>query len=153
VADSASKDGFHRLQSVAVVGGFLDGQRFDLSDGLNCLIGHRGAGKTTALEFVRHVLEATPGRQSAPGGQKRFESLVADNLGDGRIRLRIETKDGIEYSKMTFAPTAELSPEQAEVFRGIAEALRPSLLAVQASAGDYITNVEPDEKAGNPASS
>jgi len=42
VDTSASKDGFHRLQSVSVVGGFLDGQRFDLSDGLNCIIGARG---------------------------------------------------------------------------------------------------------------
>lgn len=87
----------HNIKSIAVVGGFLDGLDLDLSGGLNCLIGHRGAGKTTALEFVRHVLDAPPGRQSGPGTQKWFESLVAENLGDGRVRLRIETKDGIEY--------------------------------------------------------
>jgi len=39
---SVSKDTFHRLQSVSIVGGFLDAQRFDLSDGLNCIIGARG---------------------------------------------------------------------------------------------------------------
>jgi hypothetical protein len=38
----ASKDTVHRLQSVSIVGGFLDGQRFDPSDGLNCIIGARG---------------------------------------------------------------------------------------------------------------
>lgn len=42
VDTSASKNTFHRLQSVSIVGGFLDGQRFDLSDGLNCIIGARG---------------------------------------------------------------------------------------------------------------
>lgn len=34
-----SKDGLHRLRSVSLVSGFLDGQRFDLSDGLNCIVG------------------------------------------------------------------------------------------------------------------
>ena len=40
---------FHRLRSVSIAGGFLDGAEFELSEGLNCLIGHRGAGKTTTL--------------------------------------------------------------------------------------------------------
>jgi ABC-type uncharacterized transport system ATPase subunit len=42
----------HRLKSLSVVGGFLDGMNIEFSDGLNCLIGHRGTGKTTVLEFV-----------------------------------------------------------------------------------------------------
>ena len=75
----------------------MDGLEIDLSTGLNCLIGHRGAGKTTALEFIRHVLGAVPDKEQYPGAQKRFESLVGDNLGDGRVRLRIETRDGVEY--------------------------------------------------------
>ncbi len=87
----------HYLKSISVRGGFLDGLEIDLSTGLNCLIGHRGAGKTTALEFIRHVLGAVPDKEQYPGAQKRFESLVGDNLGDGRVRLRIETRDGVEY--------------------------------------------------------
>ena len=43
----------HRLKSISVLGGFLDGVRLELADGLNCLIGARGTGKTTALELVR----------------------------------------------------------------------------------------------------
>lgn len=86
----------HRLKSLSVVGGFLDGLEIDLADGLNCLIGPRGAGKTTALEYVRHVLASPDGKQAA-GVQKRLDSLVPDNLGAGRIRLRVETRDGIEY--------------------------------------------------------
>jgi len=41
----------HRLRSISVTGGFLDGASFDLADGLNCLIGARGTGKTTVLEL------------------------------------------------------------------------------------------------------
>jgi hypothetical protein len=50
----------HRLKSLSVVGGFLDGLRVDFNDGLNCLIGHRGTGKTTVLEFVRYAMDEFP---------------------------------------------------------------------------------------------
>jgi len=42
----------HRICSIRVVGGFLDGLDIDLADGLNCIIGARGTGKTTVLELV-----------------------------------------------------------------------------------------------------
>ena len=42
----------HRLKSISVIGGFLDGVRLSLADGLNCIIGARGTGKTTALELA-----------------------------------------------------------------------------------------------------
>ena len=44
---------FHRLRFLSVIGGFLDGQTLEFSSGLNCLIGARGTGKTTALELIR----------------------------------------------------------------------------------------------------
>jgi DNA repair ATPase RecN len=87
----------HRLVSLSVVGGFLDGMRIDFSDGLNCLIGHRGTGKTTVLEFVRYALDEFP-RDDGGQSRKRVEALVRSNLGDGRIRLALETRDGLEYT-------------------------------------------------------
>jgi hypothetical protein len=50
--------GSHRLRSLSIIGGFLDGERFDLADGLNCIIGARGTGKITVLEFVRYAMDA-----------------------------------------------------------------------------------------------
>ncbi len=47
---------FHRLRFLSVIGGFLDGQTFEFAEGLNCLIGARATGKTTALEFIRYAL-------------------------------------------------------------------------------------------------
>ena len=87
----------HRLKSLSVVGGFLDGLEIEFADGLNCLIGHRGTGKTTVLEFVRYALDEFPAGEAGQVGRKRVETLVRSNLGDGRIRLAIETKDGLEY--------------------------------------------------------
>ena len=48
---------FHRLRFLSVIGGFLDGQTFEFSAGLNCLIGARGTGKTTALELIRYAAQ------------------------------------------------------------------------------------------------
>ncbi|MBN2313672.1 MAG: AAA family ATPase [Sedimentisphaerales bacterium] len=87
----------HRLKSLSVVGGFLDGLNIDFADGLNCLIGHRGTGKTTVLEFVRYTLDGFPTGEVGQVCRRRVENLIKQNLGDGRIRLTIQTKDGLEY--------------------------------------------------------
>ena len=89
---------FQQLKSISVIGGFLDGMEIEFAEGLNCLIGHRGAGKTTILEFVRYALDAFPNGPEGQVFRKRVEALVRSNLGDGRIRLTIQTKDGLEYT-------------------------------------------------------
>ncbi len=88
----------HRLKSISVIGGFLDGVRLDLADGLNCIIGARGTGKTTALELLRYALAAMPSRETHPGEYKRIESLVQQNLAGGRVEVKVETKDGPHYT-------------------------------------------------------
>ena len=75
----------------------LDGLSIDLADGLNCLIGHRGTGKTTVLEFVRYALDEFQPGEAGQLCRRRVETLVKRSLGDGRIRLAIQTKDGLEY--------------------------------------------------------
>lgn len=84
----------HQLKAISISGGFLDGQRFELSSNLNCIIGARGTGKTTALEFVRYAMDAMP---SDPAAHKRVLSLVENNLGGGRIEVAVQTKDGLSY--------------------------------------------------------
>ena len=43
----------HRaVLGLRITGGFLAGIELEFADGLNCLIGGRGTGKTTALEFL-----------------------------------------------------------------------------------------------------
>jgi len=88
----------NRLKSVSVIGGFLDGIRLDLADGLNCIIGARGTGKTTALELVRYAIDVLPSRETNPAEYRRIESLVQQNLDGGRIEVQVETKDGLQYT-------------------------------------------------------
>lgn len=66
----------------------------DSADGLNCLIGARGTGKTTLLEFIRYALDAMPSDGQA---RKRVESLIEGNLAGGRIEVAIQNRDGLSY--------------------------------------------------------
>lgn len=88
---------FHRIKSLAIIGGFLDGLRIDFADGLNCIIGARGTGKSTILEFVRYAMDALPTKDASPAARRRVETLISNNLEGGRVELRVETKDGLTY--------------------------------------------------------
>lgn len=81
-----------------VTGGFLAGLELDLVDGLNCLIGGRGAGKTTALEFLRFGLGLMPDAKASPHRHRAIDSLVRANLGGGRISVDLATKTGMRYN-------------------------------------------------------
>lgn len=84
----------HQLVHLAIVGGFLDGQSFDFATPMNCLIGARGTGKTTVLEFIRWAMDALP---SDPAERRRIEDLVSRNLKGGRVDLTVRTKDDLTY--------------------------------------------------------
>jgi DNA repair ATPase RecN len=88
----------HRIRSIEIIGGFLDGARLDFTEGLNCLIGARGAGKTTVIELIRYALDCLPARETQPAERRRIESLVERNLAGGRIRVEIETNEGLAYT-------------------------------------------------------
>lgn len=88
----------HRFQSIAFEGGFLDGVELELSEGLNCIIGGRGAGKTTVLELVRYALSQPQSQDSTTQAGKRLRELLSRNLDGGRVRLGIRTREGLEYT-------------------------------------------------------
>jgi len=61
--------GFPYVLGVSIEGGFLDGQKIHFSRNLNCIIGGRGAGKSTAFEAVRCLA-------SSPSTSKLVDSEV-----------------------------------------------------------------------------
>lgn len=97
VTTEAAAQSGQQIERLEVTGGFLDGAVLDFTGGLNCLIGSRGSGKTTALELVRHALNLFPRDEYVAGARKKFDSLVADNLKDGRVRITVKTRDGVSY--------------------------------------------------------
>lgn len=89
------KDKSQKILGLKVTGGFLDGLDISFSEHLNCIIGARGTGKTTLLEFLRYALSALPQDDFA---RRRVEGLVAANLGGGTLQIRTRTKDGLPCS-------------------------------------------------------
>lgn len=85
---------YHRIKSIEVQGGFLDGLRIDFDDYLNCVIGGRGTGKTTILELLRFGLAKMPDEFLYEDQAKRLDSLIKKNLGDGMVKVEVETQDG-----------------------------------------------------------
>jgi ABC-type lipoprotein export system ATPase subunit len=95
--DQGHRESHHRILSLTVAGGFLDGTRLEFSDGLNCIIGGRGTGKTTVLEFIRYILGMMPDPADSRPRSKAIESHVRGNLSSGTIHLEVETKHGTRY--------------------------------------------------------
>ena len=87
----------HKILSLEVIGGFLGDIRLDFADGLNCIIGGRGSGKTTVLEFLRYGLNAMPDRDIAPKQHDQITNLIEANLGTGRLKITVQTKEGLKY--------------------------------------------------------
>lgn len=92
-----TKSPHHLIKSLRVTGGFLAGASLDFVDGLNCFIGGRGAGKTTALEFLRFGLGLMPDPKLNQARHRAIEGLVKANLGGGHIAVDLRTKTGIGY--------------------------------------------------------
>jgi len=77
--EKSTTRGYHRIKRLGVAGGFLDGLSITFADGLNCIIGPRGTGKTTIIELLRFGLDAMPGRE---GDTKAFTAEQLCLLGD-----------------------------------------------------------------------
>lgn len=88
--------GSFRILSLQVRGGFLDGLTVAFDPRLNCIIGGRGTGKTTIIEFLRYALKVPAEHGQEP--RREVQRLVASNLRSGHVRVEIETREGIRYT-------------------------------------------------------
>jgi DNA repair exonuclease SbcCD ATPase subunit len=89
---------YHKIKSVELTGGFLQGVKLEFGDGLNCIIGGRGTGKTSVLEAIRYALDRMPDPQGDKARYQAIEKLLDHNLGGGSVRLEIETAEGTTYT-------------------------------------------------------
>jgi energy-coupling factor transporter ATP-binding protein EcfA2 len=80
-----------RIERVQVDEGFLDELDLHLSDGLNVLIGPRGAGKTSIIELVRFCL-ASPGFSDRSKVQAKEHALSV--LGTGQVTVTLSSDEG-----------------------------------------------------------
>ncbi len=84
---------YSRIESMSVMGGYLDGIYIEFSEHLNSVIGGRGTGKSTLLECIRYVLELEPISANA---LKQHNEIIKENLGKSKARVELT----IRSSKM-----------------------------------------------------
>lgn len=94
----SSNSPHHLVNRLTVTGGFLAGAELEFVDGLNCLIGGRGAGKTTALELLRFGLGLMPDPKVHSQRHKYIDGLIRGNLGNGKVAVSLRTKGGMGYT-------------------------------------------------------
>jgi AAA domain len=135
----------HAVLSLRVTGGFLGGANLDFADGLNCLIGGRGAGKTTALEFLRFGLGLMPDPKTNLQRHRTIDALVKANLGSGRLNVDIRTKTDMRYT------ASRAASESVQVVNEAGTPVPISLDRDQIFSADVFSQNEIEEIASNPA--
>ena len=88
------------IERIQVEGGFLNGLDLRITNGLNVLIGSRGAGKTSVIELIRFCLGSTA--LTEKGAQSAREHALSI-LGPGTVTVSVAT--GVE--SISFNRSAE----------------------------------------------
>lgn len=141
---AAKKPSHHTVLTLRVTGGFLGGAALEFADGLNCIIGGRGTGKTTALEFLRFSLGLMPDPRTNQGRHRTIENLIKNNLGGGRVATEVRTRGGLRY-------TAERSASEAvQVFNETGAPVPVSLDGDLIFGADVFSQNEIEEIASSP---
>ena len=145
-ADAILPATYPRIQSVELKGGFLDGVKLDFSPNLNCVIGGRGAGKSTALLAIRAALGAQLGSDDNADDEHRMpeETRVhfIDSTGSERIACR-RRGEVARRSRFTLADSAasrrprprRVRPSGARVPRSSLRCSSSSLTILSSSTG------------------
>jgi predicted ATP-dependent endonuclease of OLD family len=110
-------ESYARLVGARFIGGFLDGQEISLSDNLTCLIGGRGAGKSTALEAIRCACLNKPHEREVaddPEWPSVIQLIYQDQFGERHYIQRTASED-------TFALTEEGAIEYTVPIEGYAQ--------------------------------
>jgi energy-coupling factor transporter ATP-binding protein EcfA2 len=91
---------YPRVVKAELRGGFLDGVTLEFSPNLNCVIGGRGSGKSTALLAMRAALGAELAPDDDPDNEERMpsETLIhfIDSTGSERRALRRRGEDPVD---------------------------------------------------------
>lgn len=135
----------HTILRLRVTGGFLAGLDLEFADGLNCLIGGRGAGKTTVLEFLRFGLGLMPDPKVNGPRHKAIDGLVKANLGSGRLTIELRTKTDMRYT------AGRAANETVQVVNEAGTAVPISLDRDQIFGADVFSQNEIEEIASSPA--
>ncbi len=104
-----------RIKKVAVKGAkFLDDQEVHFSESFNCVIGGRGSGKSSLLEYIGFAmgLEEPAGKVEEDPSLKRKREQLKDSLPVGaEVRVTFEVAPGVSDT-LVYAPGRAGGPER-----------------------------------------
>lgn len=88
-----------RITSISVRGAkFLEDQELVFSEGLNCIIGGRGSGKSSLLEYLRFAIgleQATSLDKTSILGRKREQLKESLSLAGAEVRVAFQAEGGV----------------------------------------------------------
>lgn len=127
------------IRSVAVSGGFFDGQSFDFSGDLNCLLGGTGTGKSLLVEIIRFALGQQASIQDFPQIRDEVNSRLECALGINAT-VRIDLLVGGSEFTVSRVFSGEQSPTpEVEIVSGDAASLAEGRIPIRAfSQGEII---------------
>lgn len=85
------------IEDIEFFGGFLGGQRIELSPDLNCLLGGTGAGKSLILEATRFALNQQVDADAFPNIRREIDSRMSKALMNNSMVVLHVTRDGKRY--------------------------------------------------------
>lgn len=97
-----------RITRVSVQGAkFLDDQEVCFSEGFNCVIGGRGSGKSSLLEYVRFAIglaePSAKAEEDDPSLQRKRKLLKESLTADAELRVSFEVGNGVSDT-LVYAP-------------------------------------------------
>ena len=102
-----------RIKRISIVGAaFVENQEISFAEGLNCIIGGRGTGKSSILEYLRLALEinATADANLAHSiEEKRKQIFSTIDLDGSKLQVDFEAEGGVPDT-LTFTPKTEDGP-------------------------------------------
>lgn len=89
-----------RITKVSVRGArFLEDQDVHFSEGFNCVIGGRGSGKSSLLEYLRFAIgqddSASKAQEEDPSLQRKRKQLKESLMPDAELRVTFEVGNGV----------------------------------------------------------
>lgn len=88
---------YRRIETIEIIGGFLGGQRIELSPDLNCLLGGTGAGKSLILEAARFALDQQVDPEAFPAIRQEIDSRMAKALMNNSVVVLHVLANGKRY--------------------------------------------------------
>ncbi|MBO3732749.1 PHP domain-containing protein [Glycomyces niveus] len=120
------------ITSVSVTGGFFDGETFEFSEDLNCLLGGTGTGKSLLIEIIRFGLGQQTSRESFPKIREEVDSRLDRALGTNST-VRIDLKIGeAEFTVCRAYSGADSPAPEVESVRGAAKSVDAGLIKLRA---------------------